>query len=117
MRSDRTTSTERRALKTVDRGADVPAMRQRHEFIHGWRSSIARVVTLGLGWLLFGIAAAAVVLGAMRASTGILAGGIVFGAVARLTSSLAPEPLPGPHKHVRRRIASLARVSGHELPT
>ncbi|HEX9856049.1 MAG TPA: hypothetical protein VGC47_12115 [Acidimicrobiia bacterium] len=105
------------ALKPGGTDADDITMGQRHEFIHGWRSTAGRLLILTLGWLLFAAAAGAVVVGSVRGSTSILAGGFVFGAVARLTSSLAPEPLPGPHKHVRRRIASIARISGHELPT
>jgi hypothetical protein len=47
---------------------------------------------------------------------GIIVSGVAVGFFGWLLSALVPDPLPAPHKKLRRRAAMLARVGGHQLP-
>ena len=76
-----------------------------------------RTVLLGVGWVLVVVALGAALVGLMTGAPVLSLVGTLTGFIAWTVSGLMPEPLPAPRKTVRRRLESIRRLGGHQLPT
>lgn len=91
-------------------------MGNRRDSAEGWLSPWSRNLMLVIGYGLV-IASLLVITYGVRADSGaVIVTGVASGFVGWLISTLVPDPVPAPHKSMRRRAAMLARVGGHQLP-
>ena len=87
------------------------------EVFDGWMSPRSRTVMLGVGWALVLASLLAALIGLFAGVPVLSVVGALTGFVAWTVSSIMPEPLPAPRKTDRRRIETLSRIGGHQLPT
>lgn len=87
------------------------------ESYDGWMSPRSRTVLLGVGWVLLIASISAAVFGLITGAPVLSLVGALTGLLAWAVSGVIPEPLPAPRKSVRRRLDTIQRLDGHQLPT